>query len=129
LPVKIPVIEHVPWAYCNLPIPLGIQDEVIQIFRDKLTAGVYEHSDTSYHSHWFYVKKKNGSLHLVHDLQPLNAITIQNSGILPLTDQLIESMVGCSYYTMLDLFVGYDHHTLDIASCDLTTVQSPIGAM
>jgi hypothetical protein len=30
---------------------------------------------------------------------------------------------------MLDLFVGYDHRTLNIASRDLTTIQSPIGAV
>ena len=30
---------------------------------------------------------------------------------------------------MLDLFVGYDHQTLDISSHDLTTIQSPIGAV
>jgi hypothetical protein len=30
---------------------------------------------------------------------------------------------------MLDLFVGYDHRTLDTSSRDLTTIQSPIGAM
>jgi hypothetical protein len=49
-PVKIPVIEHVPWAHRNLPIPPGILDNVIQIFRDKFAAGVYEHSDSSYRS-------------------------------------------------------------------------------
>jgi hypothetical protein len=30
---------------------------------------------------------------------------------------------------MLDLFVGYDHCTLDVSSRDLTTIQSPIGTM
>ena len=30
---------------------------------------------------------------------------------------------------MLDLFIRYDHHTLNVASHDLTTVQSPIGAV
>ena len=30
---------------------------------------------------------------------------------------------------MLDLFVGYDHRTLNVASRDLTTIQSPIGAV
>ena len=30
---------------------------------------------------------------------------------------------------MLDLFVGYDHRTLNISSRDLTTIQSPIGAV
>ena len=128
-PVKIPVVKHVPWVHRNYPIPPGILDDVIQIFRDKFTAGVYEHSDASYRSPWFCVKKKNGSLRIVHDLQPLNAITIRNSGIPPLADQLIETMAGRSCYTMLDLFVGYDHRTLDVASRDLTTFQSPIGTV
>ena len=30
---------------------------------------------------------------------------------------------------MLDLFVGYNHQTLDVALHDLTTVQSPVGAV
>jgi len=49
-PVKIPVVEHVPWAHKNIPIPSGIVGDVIQIFKDKFTAGMYEHSDASYHS-------------------------------------------------------------------------------
>ncbi len=65
----------------------------------------------------------------MHDLQPLNAITIQNSEIPSLADQLIETMAGHSCYTMLDLFVGYNHRTLDLTSHDLTTFQSPIGAV
>jgi hypothetical protein len=128
-PVKIPVVEHVPWAHKNIPIPSGILGDVIQIFKDKYAAGVYEHSDASYRSRWFCVKKKSGALRLVHDLQPLNAITVRNSGVPPIADQVIEAMAGRSCYTMLDLFVGYDHRTLDVTSRDLTTIQSPIGAV
>ena len=128
-PIKIPVIEHVPWVQKNIPIPTGILDQVIQIFREKFAAGIYEHSDTSYRSCWFCVVKKNGSLRLVHDLQPLNAVTVCNSGVSPLADQLIEAMASCACYSMLDLFVGYDHHTLDVSSHDLTTIQSPISTL
>jgi hypothetical protein len=128
-PVKIPVIEHVPWAHKNIPIPSGILGDVIKIFKDKFVAGVYKHSDASYHSRWFCVKKKSGALRLVHDLQPLNVITICNSGVPPIADQVIEAMAGRSCYNMLDLFVRYDHHMLDASSHDLTTIQSPIGAM
>jgi hypothetical protein len=38
-PVKIPVIEHTPWAHKNLPIPPGILHEVIKIFKDKSVTG------------------------------------------------------------------------------------------
>jgi hypothetical protein len=128
-PVKIPVIEHIPWAHKNLPIPTGILSEVIKIFKDKSTAGVYEHSNASYRSCWFPVTKKSGALRLVHDLQPLNAVTIRNSGVTPIADQVIKAMAGRACYSMLDLFVGYDHWTLNIASCDLSTIQSPIGVV
>jgi len=113
----------------NLPIPPGMLADVIKIFREKIAAGVYKPSDSSYRSHWFCVYKKSGALRLVHDLQPLNAVTIRNSRVLPIPDQVIESMAGRLCYTMLNIFVGYDHRTLDIASRDLTTVQSPSGAV
>ena len=126
-PVRIPVIEHIPWAHKNLPIPPGILGDVIKIFREKLAAGVYEHSDASYHSQWFCVKKKTGALRLVHDLQPLNAVSIRNSGVPLIPDQVIEAMAGRACYTILNLFVGYDHRTLHVLLHDLTTVQSPVG--
>ena len=126
-PVKIPVIEHVPWAHKNLPIPPGMLEDVIKLFKEKITAGVYEPSDASYRSRWFCVKKKNSSLRLVHDLQPLNAVTIRNAGVPPIPNQIIESMAGRSCYSVLNLLVGYDHRTLDEALRDLTTIQSPIG--
>jgi hypothetical protein len=56
LPVKIPVIEHVPWIHKNIPIPYSILDDVIHIFKDKLAAGVYEPSDTSYRLQWHQEK-------------------------------------------------------------------------
>ncbi len=53
VPVKIPIIKHIPWAFQSVPIPPRIIEDVIQIFRDKFAAGVYKHSDLSYHSSWF----------------------------------------------------------------------------
>jgi hypothetical protein len=127
-PVKILTIEHIPWAGRNIPIPTGILDQVINIFKQKIAAGVYEPSDASYRSNWFCVKKKSGALHIVHDLQPLNAVTIRNAAVPPFVDQFVEGMAGRACYSMLDLFVGYDHRVLDIASRDLTTFQTPLGA-
>jgi hypothetical protein len=37
-------------------------------------------------------------------------------------------MAACACYSMIDLFVGYDHCTLDISSHDLTSFQTPLGA-
>jgi len=70
---------------------------------------VYKPSDASYCSHWFCIKKKSSALCIVHNLQPLNTVTIRNAGLPPDPEQIIESMAGHSCYTILDLFVGYDH--------------------
>ncbi|TFY51017.1 hypothetical protein EVG20_g11208 [Dentipellis fragilis] len=128
-PVHIPTIEHIPWVHKNIPIPNGIMDDVIQLFKEKITAGVYEPLDAPYRSRWFCVKKKNGALRIVHDLQPLNAITIKNAAVPPFVDQLAESFAGRSCYSMMDLFVGFDHRMLAVESRNLTTFQSPVGAL
>ncbi|KIP01322.1 hypothetical protein PHLGIDRAFT_39053, partial [Phlebiopsis gigantea 11061_1 CR5-6] len=43
-PYIIPVVPHIPWAFKNIPIPLGIQDRVVELLREKIAAGVYEPS-------------------------------------------------------------------------------------
>ena len=39
-PVKIPTIAHTPWVHKNIPVPTGLLDKVIDIFKEKITAGV-----------------------------------------------------------------------------------------
>ncbi|THH15835.1 hypothetical protein EW146_g4707 [Bondarzewia mesenterica] len=76
-PVDMPVVAHKPWVLHNMSIPPEIYDKVCDVIRTKITAGVYEPSNSSYHSRWFTVIKKDGSnLRLVHSLEPLNAVTI-----------------------------------------------------
>ncbi|TRM64433.1 hypothetical protein BD626DRAFT_367412, partial [Schizophyllum amplum] len=58
-PYTYVTIPHRPWEYRNIPIPPGIQDKVIDLLREKLKAGVYEPSQSSYRSRWFCVLKKN----------------------------------------------------------------------
>ena len=127
-PVMMPVVEHKPWVLRNMPIPPGIYDEVCKIIQTKIDAGVYERSNSSYRSRWFTVLKKAGKLRLVHSLEPLNAVTIQHSGVPPLTEQLAEHFAGRACGGILDLYVGYDERALDERSRDYTTFQTPFGA-
>ena len=66
--VKIPTVAHTPWVLKNIPIPTGIMDDVINIIKKKITAGIYEPSDAFYCSMWFCVKKKNSSLCIIYSL-------------------------------------------------------------
>ena len=114
-PVKIPTIPHSPWVLRNIPIPPAIQQDAIQIIKDHIASGVYEPSTAAYHSRWFCGVKQDGkSLRLVHDLQPLNAVTIQDASTPSFVEQLAE------------LFAGYDQHPLHVESHDMTTFSSPM---
>jgi len=128
--IKIPVIPHIPWALCNIPIPPSTYNNIIKIIQDKIASGTYEPSSLSYCSHWFTVLKKNRKLHIVHivhDLQPLNTVTIHDSAMPPFTEQLAELFGSHSCFRLLDLFIRYDECPINIDSCDLTTFPTPFG--
>ena len=129
-PIVIPAIEHKPWVFRNIPIPGGIYDEVCKLVQRKIEAGVYEPSNASYRSRWFTVAKKDGkSLRIVHSLEPLNAVTIAHSGLPPATEELAAKFAGRACGGMFDLYVGYDERLLAEVSRDMTTFQTPYGAM
>ena len=129
-PIDIPVVPHKPWVLKNIPIPPGLYPEVCRIIKTKLDAGVYEPSNSSYRSRWFCVLKKDGvNLRLVHSLEPLNEVTIAHSGVPPATEYLAAQFAGRSCGGLFDLYVGYDERTLAESSRDLTTFQTPFGAL
>src|SRR6202789_280427 len=129
-PIDIPTVPHKPWVLKNIPIPPGLYTEICRIIKSKLEAGVYEPSNSSYRSRWFCVIKKDGkNLRIVHSLEPLNEVTIAHSGIPPATETLAAQFAGRACGGMFDLFVGYDERTLAESSRDLTTFQTPFGAL
>jgi hypothetical protein len=100
----IPTVEHIPWSFKNIPIPPGIKNDVMDLLKEKIDAGVYEPSQSSYHARWFCVPKKSGKLRIVHDLQPLNKVTIRDAGLPPILDDFVEPFAGHQCYTVFDLF-------------------------
>ncbi len=129
-PIEILTVPHKPWTVRNLPIPPGIYQKICDLIKRKIAAGVFEPSNSSYRSRWFAVLKKDGtSIRIVQSLEPLNAVTIAHSGVPPFTEQLVEQFAGRACGGMLDLYVGYDERALAESSRDLTTFQTPYGAL
>ncbi|KAF7777764.1 hypothetical protein Agabi119p4_3836 [Agaricus bisporus var. burnettii] len=129
-PIDIPTVAHIPWVLKPFRIPPSIHDEVCKMIRRKIDAGVYEPSNSSYRSKWFCVIKKDGkSLRIVHSLEPLNEVTIAHSGLPPATEELAMHFAGRACNGILDLYVGYDERLLAESSRDLTTFQTPFGAL
>ncbi|KAF9516742.1 hypothetical protein BS47DRAFT_1279670, partial [Hydnum rufescens UP504] len=76
-PYEMPTVPHEPWMKKNIRIPLGRMDDVLKLLQEQFDSGKYERSASSYRSAIFAVEKKSGLLRLVHDLQPLNGVTIR----------------------------------------------------
>jgi hypothetical protein len=128
-PYIIPTVPHVPWAFRNIPIPPGLREKVMDVLKRKIDAGVYEPSQSSYRSRWFCVSKKDGKLRIVHDLQPLNAITIRDAGLPPILDEFVEPFAGRQCYTVFDLLWGFDARKVHPTSRDLTAFMTPLGLL
>jgi hypothetical protein len=129
-PVRIPTVPHTPWVYKNIPILPGLHDKLVKIICDKIVSGAYEPSNATCRSRWFCVIKWDGSsLCIVHDLHPFNTITIGDTSIPPITEQLVESFGACACYASLDLFVTYDQRVVHPESQDPTMFQCPLGAL
>ncbi len=128
-PYIIPTVPHSPWEYRNIPIPPGIMQKVLDVLKLKMEAGVYEQSQSSYRSRWFVVPKKNGKLRIVHDLQPLNKVTIRDAGMVPIIDDFVEGFAGRQCYTVFDLFWGFDARKIHPKSRGLTAFMTPLGLL
>ena len=126
---KMPTVEHIPWQDKNIPLPPGYREEILRLLKEKITAGVYEEAQSSYRSRWFCVKKKNGELRIVHDLQKLNGVSIKDSGVPPILEEFVEAYAGRSVYTVLDMYWGFHARMLDIHSRDMTAFQTPMGVL
>jgi hypothetical protein len=128
-PIEFPLVPHTPWVVKNIPIPPGIYDEVCTLIRKKIDAGVFEPSNSSYRTKWFCVPKKGGrGYHLIHSLEPLNAVTICHSGVVPFPEHVVEKFAGRLCGAMFDLYVGYDECLIAESSWDYTTFQTPYSA-
>jgi len=57
----------------------------------------------------FFIKKKDGLLHLVQDCCALNAITVKNRYPLPLISELVSQLCGARYFTKLDICWGFNN--------------------
>jgi len=129
-PVEILMVAYIPWVEKPFRIPPAIHEEVCKIIKRKIDAGVYELSNLSYWSRWFCVIKKDSkSLRIVHSLEPLNRVMIAHSGLPPVTEELAMHFAGRACSGILDLYVGYDERVLAECSRDLTTFQTPFGAL
>jgi Reverse transcriptase (RNA-dependent DNA polymerase) len=91
------------------PLGPGEQEALQKFLKEHLDKGYVRPSKSPYTSPFFFIKKKDGKLHLVQDYRKLNALTIRNRYPLPLIPELIDHIRGHSLFTKLDIRWGYNN--------------------
>lgn len=101
------VIELIPDAVnksCKVyPLSVTEQEQLDKFLEENLTSRRIHPSKSPMAALFFFVKKKDGSLHPVQDYQALNMMTIKNKYPLPLILDLISQLWGAQYFTKLDV--------------------------
>ncbi len=90
----IRTIPHQPWQKKPIRLPQAQHEEVMRIMKEQMSSGKYDPLSASYCSTFFAVEKKGGALRVVHDLQPLNAVTVRDTTLPPRVDNMIKSFLG-----------------------------------
>src|SRR5260221_11790422 len=115
------MIPHQPWQKKPIRLPQAHREEVTWIMKEQMSSGKYEPLSASYHSTFFAVEKKGGALRVVHDLQPLNEVTVRDTTLPPRVDNMMKSFSGQAMYGLFDLKSGYDSQFLVPIVRDLTS--------
>jgi hypothetical protein len=103
--------------------PKELAELKIQL-KELLDKGYIHPSSAPWGCTTFFMKKKDQSLRLCVDYQPLNAITIKNKYPLLCIDILFDQLIGAKVFSKVDLHSGY--HQIKIRPEDVpkTTFSS-----
>src|SRR5258708_7940624 len=93
----------------TFPLSPAEQKELDAFLRENLANGRIRLSKSPIGAPVFFVKKKEGSLHLVQDYQKLNEITVKNSYPLPLVSDVLTRLRDVEWFTTLDLCWGFNN--------------------
>lgn len=124
----IPLVNdnHIVYKGIYRVSPLELREEEKQI-GDLPSRGLIRPSTSPFGSPILFVRKMDGSMHMVIDYRALNKITVKNRYPLPRIDDLLDRLQGAKVFSSLDLMSGY--HQIRIKDSDIpkTAFRTPWG--
>lgn len=127
LQLKINVVDNNPVQRCYNSIPKPLYKEVKEYVQNLLDRGWIRKSVSSYSSPVVCVRKKDQSLRLCVDFRGLNQKTIPDRHPLPRIQDLLDSLGGNTWFSILDQGSAYHQGFVSEESRHLTAFSTPWG--
>ena len=103
---RIELDDERPFKQRYRRIPPSMPDEVRDHIEQQLSAGIIR-SHSPFSSNVVLVRKKNGQLRICIDYRHLNSRTKKDNYALPRIDEILDSLVGNTWFSVLDMKSGY----------------------
>lgn len=112
-------------TYMSVPKPL--HQEVKEYLQDLLNRGWITKSRSPYASPVVCVRKRDGTLRLCCDYRELNKKSVPDRHPIPRIQDMLDSLIGSSWFSVLDQGKAYHQGFLDEESRPLTAFITPWG--
>lgn len=108
-------------------IPSSVIEEIRTHLQELLASGVIRPSHSPFSFNVVLLRKHDGALRLCVDYRQLNSRTIKDNYALPRIDDILDSLSGNKYFTVLDMKSGY--HQIEIEEQHKERTASTLGPL
>jgi hypothetical protein len=98
------------WPYRYTLVP---QNEIESQVSDMLASGLIQHSTSHFASSAILVKKKDTNYRFCVDYRHINALIAKSKFLVPVIDELLDELSGATWWSTLDLRVGFHNIRMD----------------
>ena len=127
LELKVNLTDNNPVKTVYNAIPRPMYDEVKNHLSDLISKGVIKKSTSNYCSPMVLVRKKSGGIRICTDYRKLNQKTVSEQNPLPRVQDILDSLSGMRYFSVLDLKSAYFQGYMHPDSRHLTAFTCPFG--
>ncbi|XP_078798076.1 uncharacterized protein LOC111946953 isoform X1 [Oryzias latipes] len=127
LQLKIRLNDPTPVKKTYISVPKPLHKEVKEYLEDLLNRGWITKSKSSYSSPIVCVRKKDGGLRLCCDFRELNKKSIPDRHPIPRIQDMLNSLKGSAWFSVLDQGKAYHQGFLEESSRPLTAFITPWG--
>ena len=125
---SINLTDDTPFKQRHRRIPPAMIDEVRAHIEQLASSGVIRPSHSPWASNVVLVRKKDGKLRMCVDYRQLNNRTVKDSYALPRIEEILDTLAGSKYFSVLDMKSGYHQvEVLEEHKCRTAFTVGPLG--